>query len=88
MQTNLREITMSEAINEAIREEMQRDENVVLWGEDVGVPGGVFKVTRGILDEFGTGPGIRHADLRSCDRWCCRGRCHDRTSSDCGGHVR
>ena len=52
MQTNLREITMSEAINEAIREEMQRDENVVLWGEDVGVPGGVFKVTRGILDQL------------------------------------
>src|SRR5262249_45441977 len=41
-------------INEGIREEMQRDENVVLWGEDVGVPGGVFKVTKGILDQFGS----------------------------------
>ena len=53
MQTNGREITMSEAINEAIREEMGRDENVVLWGEDVGAAGGVFKVTKGILDRFG-----------------------------------
>jgi pyruvate dehydrogenase E1 component beta subunit len=44
---------MSEAINEAIREEMGRDENVVLWGEDVGAAGGVFKVTKGILDRFG-----------------------------------
>ncbi len=53
MQTSWREITMSEAINEAIREEMKRDENVVLWGEDVAGPGGVFKVTKGILDQFG-----------------------------------
>jgi pyruvate/2-oxoglutarate/acetoin dehydrogenase E1 component len=44
---------MSEAINEAIREEMKRDENVVLWGEDVAAPGGVFKVTKGILEQFG-----------------------------------
>jgi pyruvate dehydrogenase E1 component beta subunit len=32
---------------------MGRDENVVLWGEDVGAAGGVFKVTKGILDRFG-----------------------------------
>src|SRR4051812_22988367 len=55
MQTSGREITMSEAINEAIREEMTRDENVVLWGEDVAGPGGVFKVTKGILEQFGPG---------------------------------
>jgi pyruvate dehydrogenase E1 component beta subunit len=53
MQTSGREITISEAINEAIREEMKRDENVVLWGEDVAGPGGVFKVTKGILGQFG-----------------------------------
>jgi acetoin:2,6-dichlorophenolindophenol oxidoreductase subunit beta len=53
MQTNGREITMSEAINEALCEEMRRDATVVLWGEDVGVFGGVFKVTKGILEEFG-----------------------------------
>jgi acetoin:2,6-dichlorophenolindophenol oxidoreductase subunit beta len=53
MQSSGRELTMAEAINEAIREEMGRDENVVLWGEDVGVAGGVFKVTKNILKEFG-----------------------------------
>ena len=53
MQTNGREITMSQAINEAICEEMRRDETVVLLGEDVGLPGGVFKVTQGIFNEFG-----------------------------------
>jgi len=53
MQSNGRELTMAEAINEAICEEMRRDENVVLWGEDVGVAGGVFKVTKSILKEFG-----------------------------------
>ena len=51
--TNGRRITISEAINEAIREEMRRDETVVLLGEDVAAPGGVLKVTQGILDEFG-----------------------------------
>ena len=53
MKTEVREITMSEAINEAIREEMERDDRVVLWGEDVAEAGGVFKVTKGILKQFG-----------------------------------
>lgn len=48
-----REITFSNAINEAIREEMRRDKSVVMIGEDVAAAGGVFKVTQGILDEFG-----------------------------------
>ena len=51
--TDGREITISQAINEAIREEMSRDESVFLWGEDVAAYGGVFKVTDGILNEFG-----------------------------------
>ncbi len=42
-----------EALNEALREEMQRDENVVLMGEDIGVFNGAFKVTNGLLEEFG-----------------------------------
>ena len=40
-------------INEAIREEMQRDERVVLIGEDVGRPGGSFGASRGLLEQFG-----------------------------------
>src|SRR5438094_9408037 len=42
-----------EALNLALREEMQRDESVFLMGEDVGVFQGAFKVTQGLLDEFG-----------------------------------
>src|SRR5215211_6051937 len=42
-----------EALNAALREEMQRDEAVFLLGEDIGVFNGAFKVTAGLLDEFG-----------------------------------
>ncbi len=45
--------TYSQAINEALAEEMQRDENVILYGQDVAVWGGIFKVTDGLLDKFG-----------------------------------
>ena len=38
-----------EALNEALREEMQRDEDVFLMGEDIGVFNGAFKVTNGLL---------------------------------------
>jgi pyruvate dehydrogenase E1 component subunit beta len=42
-----------EALNQALREEMQRDESVFLMGEDIGVFQGAFKVTAGLLEEFG-----------------------------------
>jgi len=42
-----------EALNQALREEMQRDESVLLMGEDIGVFNGAFKVTNGLLEEFG-----------------------------------
>ncbi len=42
-----------EALNAALREEMARDERVILMGEDIGVFGGAFKVTEGLLDAFG-----------------------------------
>jgi pyruvate dehydrogenase E1 component beta subunit len=42
-----------EALNAAMREELARDERVVLMGEDIGVFGGAFKVTDGLLEEFG-----------------------------------
>jgi len=41
------------AINEALAEELERDERVFLMGEDVGAPGGVFKVTEGLFERFG-----------------------------------
>src|ERR1044072_911403 len=42
-----------EALNAALREEMQRDESVLLMGEDIGVFNGAYKVTAGLLEEFG-----------------------------------
>ncbi len=44
---------MREALNQALAEEMRRDEGVFIMGEDVGVFQGAFKVTEGLLDEFG-----------------------------------
>lgn len=46
-------LNMVQAINLALKEEMQRDSNVVILGEDVGRDGGVFRVTEGLIDLFG-----------------------------------
>ena len=46
-------ITMREALNQALREELLRDENVFLMGEEVAAYQGAYKVTKGLLDEFG-----------------------------------
>ena len=43
------------AINQALAEEMRRDERVWMMGQDIGKMGGVFGVTRGLFDEFGAG---------------------------------
>lgn len=55
----MRILSYSEAINEALREEMARDPSVFIMGEDVGVMGGVFGVTAGLLQQFG--------EARVCD---------------------
>ena len=47
------EVRYREALNQALREEMQADESVFIMGEDVGVFQGAFKVTAGLLEEFG-----------------------------------
>jgi len=49
----MRKITYRDALNEAIREEMLRDESIFLIGEDIGLHGGVFRVTLGIEKQFG-----------------------------------
>jgi len=46
-------ITVREAISQALREEMYRDERVFIMGEEIGIWGGTYAVTRGFLDEFG-----------------------------------
>ncbi|RLB33163.1 MAG: alpha-ketoacid dehydrogenase subunit beta [Deltaproteobacteria bacterium] len=50
----MKEIRYIWAINEAMKEEMERDESVVLIGEDVGIPGGSFGASRGLYDRFGS----------------------------------
>jgi pyruvate dehydrogenase E1 component beta subunit len=49
-----RELTMSEALNEAMHEEMERDPSVFAIGEDIAEMGGLFQVTSGLLERFGS----------------------------------
>ncbi len=51
--TQLASVTMTSALNNALRDAMAEDENVVVFGEDVGPLGGVFRITDGLHDEFG-----------------------------------
>jgi 2-oxoisovalerate dehydrogenase E1 component beta subunit len=47
------DVTYLEAISDALREEMRRDETVICFGQDIGAFGGAFKVTDGFIEEFG-----------------------------------
>lgn len=49
----MREITYAQAIQEAMTEEMVKDPNIVFMGEDIGVYGGAFGVSRGMIEQFG-----------------------------------
>lgn len=49
----VRVITYAQALNEGLREAMRRDPQIILLGEDIGHHGGVYTVTRGLLEEFG-----------------------------------
>ena len=46
-------MTMVQALNLALRQEMEKDDRVIILGEDVGVDGGVFRVTDGLINQFG-----------------------------------
>jgi pyruvate dehydrogenase E1 component beta subunit len=46
-------MTMVQAINLALRQEMETDDRVIVMGEDVGLDGGVFRVTEGLIEQFG-----------------------------------
>jgi pyruvate dehydrogenase E1 component beta subunit len=58
----MREITYTEAVREALSEAMREDSNVFIMGEDIGVYGGAFGVTRGMIEEFGP-ERIRHTPI-------------------------
>ena len=49
----MRQIQFREAVAEAMSEEMRRDENVILMGEEVAEYNGAYKASKGMLDEFG-----------------------------------
>ncbi|MBI2638595.1 alpha-ketoacid dehydrogenase subunit beta [Candidatus Peregrinibacteria bacterium] len=46
-------LTIADAINQALHQEMERDSTIMILGEDVGVDGGVFRITDGLLKKFG-----------------------------------
>lgn len=48
-----RELTYADALNEALAQEMERDPGVFVMGEDIGILGGIFQVTKGLHDRFG-----------------------------------
>jgi pyruvate dehydrogenase E1 component beta subunit len=48
-----RELTLVEAVNDCLHHELERDDAVLVMGEDVGRAGGVFRATAGLLDRFG-----------------------------------
>jgi pyruvate/2-oxoglutarate/acetoin dehydrogenase E1 component len=52
-ETGQREMTYLDAISDALRTEMRRDESVICLGQDIGAFGGAFKVTDGFIEEFG-----------------------------------
>lgn len=53
LETATNKVSFVEALNQALREEMQRDSRVFILGEDIGRMGGLFKVTQGLLEVFG-----------------------------------
>ena len=53
-QSAVRELTYAEELREALRQAMQNDASVFLIGEDVGIYGGAFGVTAGLVEEFGS----------------------------------
>ena len=63
--TEMVTMTMREALRDAMAEEMRRDENVFVIGEEVAEYQGAYKVTQGLLQEFGRPSRRRHADHRA-----------------------
>ncbi len=62
------QITLIEAVTQALAYEMKHDDSVVVLGEDVGVNGGVFRATAGLQQKFGAERVHRHAARRDHDR--------------------
>src|SRR4029078_11621935 len=75
--------TMVEAIRDAMDVSMQRDENVVVFGEDVGYFGGVFRCTQGLQQKLGTTRRLEEAP-RALQQRSATSRCFDTPISELG----
>ena len=62
------EMTLVQAVNDALRTALQSDDRVILLGEDIGKNGGVFRATEGLQARFGTARG-RHTTCRGWYHW-------------------
>ena len=81
---SMKRINMLTAVNEALHEEMARDERVFVIGEDVGEYGGVWLATRGLYDEFAKKDGIPDSELPKEERWQNHLRAMDTPISEAG----
>jgi pyruvate dehydrogenase E1 component beta subunit len=72
--TEMVEMTVREALNSAMAEEMRSDDDVFLMGEEVAEYQGAYKISQGLLDEFGASACHRHADHRARLHRHCGGR--------------
>jgi len=74
------EMTYRAALQDALRSEMARDQDVILMGEEIGIFEGSYKITAGLLAEFGpTASGIRRSPRKG--RRCRHRRRHARPAS-------
>lgn len=71
-----------DAINLAMSEEMRKDENIYLMGEDVGVYGGDFGTSVGMIKEFTEKKSNRYSNFRSCNFRGCNWKCYNRYASN------
>lgn len=69
------QMTMIQAITDALRVEMKNDPNVLVFGEDVGVNGGVFRATEGLQAEFGEDGCNGYSTCRVWYWWTCSWSC-------------
>ena len=56
------ELTLVEAVRQALSDAMEADERMLILGEDVGIDGGVFRATAGLINRFGE-TGHRHGEV-------------------------
>ncbi len=88
MSATVPDLTYADAVRAALVEEMNRDERVILMGEDIAEYGGAFRVTQGLVHDFGsdTTAGMQEARAHG---WAkveqCRSNCGEQRRSSCRG---